>query len=82
MKCAYRIPDIPWYNRCVNVALQRLWTTEQILVWESRQELRYPFDGVRPIAVAGGIAVHGSIRHNVPAASACEANPASRMLDS
>jgi Uma2 family endonuclease len=49
----------------MNVALQRPWTTEQFLAWEERQELRFEFDGVRPVAMAGGTAAHSAIQRNL-----------------
>ena len=48
----------------MNVAL-RPWTTEQFLEWEARQELRHEFDGVRPMARAGGKAAHAAIQRNL-----------------
>ena len=47
----------------MNVAL-RPWTTAMFLGWEARQEQRHEFDGVRPIAMAGGTA-HAAIQRNL-----------------
>jgi hypothetical protein len=49
----------------MSVTLQRPWTTEQFLAWEERQELRFEFDGVRPVAMAGGTAAHSAIQRNL-----------------
>jgi len=38
---------------------------EQFLAWEDRQELRYEFDGFRPVAMTGGTAVHAAISRNI-----------------
>ena len=48
----------------MNVALRR-WTTEQFLEWEERQELKYEFDGVQPIAMSGGTAAHSITQRNL-----------------
>jgi Uma2 family endonuclease len=44
------------------------WTLERFLEWEERQELRYEFDGFRPIAMTGGTQGHDVIQVNVVAA--------------
>ena len=49
----------------MNIAMRRPMTLEQFLAWEDRQELRYEFDGFRPIAMTGGTAVHAAIQRNV-----------------
>ncbi len=49
----------------MNVALRKPMTVEQFLAWEDQQELRYEFDGVQPIAMAGGTAAHAAIQRNV-----------------
>lgn len=49
----------------MNVALRRSMTVEQFLAWEERQDLRYEFDGFRPIAMAGGTAAHAAIQRNL-----------------
>jgi Uma2 family endonuclease len=41
------------------------WTIERFLAWEERQELRYEFDGFRPIAMTGGTAGHDAIQINI-----------------
>jgi Uma2 family endonuclease len=40
-------------------------TLEQFLTWEERQELRYEFDGIRPIAMVGGTIAHSTIQANL-----------------
>ena len=45
----------------MNVALRPTMTLEQFLRWEERQELRYEFDGIRPIAMTGGTKAHSLI---------------------
>ena len=49
----------------MNVAMRRPMTLEQFLAWEERQELRYEFDGFRPVAMAGGTAAHSAIQRNL-----------------
>lgn len=49
----------------MNVALCQTMTVEQFLAWEERQELRYEFDGVRPLAMTGGTAAHAAIQRNL-----------------
>jgi Uma2 family endonuclease len=40
-------------------------TLAEFLEWESKQELRYEFDGAQPIAMAGGTAAHNRIQRNL-----------------
>ena len=49
----------------MNVAMQKAWTVEQFLAWEEKQELRYEFDGARPIAMTGGTYEHDAIQVNL-----------------
>jgi Uma2 family endonuclease len=49
----------------MNVALHRPWTMERFLAWEETQELRFEFDGVRPIAMNGGTVAHSVIQRNL-----------------
>jgi hypothetical protein len=49
----------------MNVALPPAWTIERFLAWEERQQLRQEFDGVRPVAMAGGTAAHAAIQRNL-----------------
>lgn len=49
----------------MNVARRKSMTLSQFLAWEERQELRYEFDGFRPIAMTGGTAAHAAIQRNI-----------------
>ena len=40
----------------MNLALRKPMTLAEFLEWEERQPLRYEFDGVGPVAIAGGTA--------------------------
>ena len=51
----------------MNVALRKPMTLEEFLAWEEQQELRYEFDGVGPVAMAGGTAAHDRISLNLAA---------------
>lgn len=54
----------------MNVALRQRMTVEQFLRWEERQELRYEFDGLRPVAMTGGTEAHSLIQVTLLAALA------------
>jgi Uma2 family endonuclease len=49
----------------MNVALQKPWTVDAFLAWAGAQDGRYEFDGVRPVAMAGGNARHSLIINNI-----------------
>jgi Uma2 family endonuclease len=49
----------------MNLALRRPMTLAEFLEWEERQELRYEFDGVGPVAMTGGTFAHASIQRNL-----------------
>ena len=49
----------------MTVALRRPMTLEEFLAWERRQELRYEFDGARPVAMTGGTVEHSEIATNL-----------------
>jgi Uma2 family endonuclease len=49
----------------MTVAVRKPMTTDQFLAWEERQELRYEFDGVQPLAMTGGTAAHAAIQRNL-----------------
>lgn len=49
----------------MNVALRKALTVSQFLAWEERQPLRHEFDGVAPVAMAGGTAAHARIQRNL-----------------
>jgi Uma2 family endonuclease len=42
----------------------------EFLAWEERQQLRYEFDGLQPIARTGGTAAHAFIQRNIAVALA------------
>lgn len=52
----------------MNLALRQDMTLAEFLAWEDRQELKYEFDGVGPVAMAGGTAAHAAIQGNLAAA--------------
>ena len=52
----------------MNVALRARMTRDEFLDWEDRQELRYEFDGVQPIAMTGGTRAHSAIQGNLAVA--------------
>ncbi len=37
----------------------------EFLEWEERQELKYEFDGIQPIAMTGGTAAHAAVQRNL-----------------
>ncbi len=45
----------------MNVAVKPTWTAERFLDWVETQDGRYEFDGIRPVAMAGGNANHDNI---------------------
>ncbi len=49
----------------MNVALRKPMTLTEFLAWEERQELRYEFDGIQPVAMTGGTLAHDLITYNV-----------------
>ena len=49
----------------MNVALRRPMRLEEFLEWERRQDLRYEFDGTRPVAMTGGTVAHSVIATNL-----------------
>jgi len=63
------IKDTPVRNRAtipaMNLAVPRPMSLTQFLAWEERQELRYEFDGTRPIAMVGGTRAHAAIQRNL-----------------
>ena len=42
----------------MNLAVRKPMTLAEFLAWEERAEQRYEFDGVDPVAMAGGTATH------------------------
>lgn len=49
----------------MNLAVRTPMSLAEFLEWESKQDLRYEFDGVQPIAMAGGTAAHTRIQRNL-----------------
>jgi Uma2 family endonuclease len=49
----------------MNVAMRQSLRLEDFLAWEARQELKYEFDGFRPVAMTGGTAAHSLIGRNL-----------------
>ena len=49
----------------MSTALRRPATLEEFLAWERRQELRYEFDGIQPVAMTGGTVEHSVIATNL-----------------
>ncbi len=49
----------------MNIALRKPWTINEFLAWEERQEPRYEFDGVQPVAMVGGTVNHNLTAGNV-----------------
>jgi Uma2 family endonuclease len=49
----------------MNVLARPPMSLQQFLAWEKRQELRYEFDGLRPIAMNGGTIAHAAIQINL-----------------
>lgn len=52
----------------MTIALPRPWTAERFLTWAARQEGRYEFDGIQPVAMTGGTARHNRMTLNIQAA--------------
>jgi len=52
----------------MNLALRKPMTLAEFLEWEERQELRYEFDGIGPVAMTGGTYGHSTIQGNLAAA--------------
>ncbi|MGH7155076.1 MAG: hypothetical protein ACREF3_14225, partial [Acetobacteraceae bacterium] len=51
----------------MTVAQRRPMTLPQFLAWEERQELRYEFDGLQPVAMTGGTLRHEAIGNRLRA---------------
>ncbi len=49
----------------MNLALRKPMTLAEFLDWDSRQDVRYEFDGMQPIAMVGGTFAHASIQRNL-----------------
>ncbi len=51
----------------MSAPILQAWTLEQFLAWEEGQEMRWEFDGVRPVAMTGGTLEHETIGTNLRA---------------
>jgi Uma2 family endonuclease len=49
----------------MDVAVQKTWTQERFFAWAQAQDVRYEFDGFRPVAMTGGTAAHSRVRLNL-----------------
>ena len=49
----------------MNLALRKPMTLDEFLAWEERQELRYEFDGLQPVAMTGGTDAHSALTGNL-----------------
>jgi len=49
----------------MNLAVRKPMSLAEFLEWEDRQELRYEFDGVEPVAMTGGSLRHAAIQRNL-----------------
>jgi Uma2 family endonuclease len=49
----------------MSVALRQPMTLAEFLTWEERQELRWEFDGIQPVAMTGGTVEHEIIARNI-----------------
>jgi Uma2 family endonuclease len=52
----------------MNLAVRKPMSLAEFLEWEERQELRYEFDGVEPVAMTGGSVGHATIQANLAVA--------------
>src|SRR3984885_16014002 len=59
----------PMRNRAslspMNLTAPKPMTLAEFLKWEERQDLRYEFDGVAPVAMTGGTAGHATVQRNL-----------------
>ena len=49
----------------MNLAVRKPMSLAEFLEWEERQELRYEFDGIEPVAMTGGSVGHATIQANL-----------------
>ncbi len=52
----------------MNLAVRKPMSLAEFLEWESRQVLRYEFDGFQPVAMTGGTRAHADIQANLATA--------------
>jgi Uma2 family endonuclease len=50
--------------------LQKVWTQDQFLSWIEKQDRRYEFDGMQPVAMTGRTVNHGDVQRNLTVALA------------
>ena len=50
----------------MNLAVRKPMSLAEFLEWEERQELRYEFDGIEPVAMTGGSVGHATIQQISP----------------
>src|SRR5476651_1613502 len=64
------VPDVAVHaiDAAMSVARELPMTVETFLDWESRQEVKYEFDGFHTVAMTGGSFEHGTIQVNLIAA--------------
>jgi hypothetical protein len=49
----------------MNMAPRKPMMLREFLAWEERQELRYEFDGLQPVAMTGGTIGHDRVTFNL-----------------
>jgi Uma2 family endonuclease len=54
----------------MSAPLQRAWTQDEFFAWAQKQDRRYEFDGVQPIAMTGGTNDSGDLLRNLTVALA------------
>ena len=63
----------------MSVGRRKPMSLEEFLAWEERQELRYEFDGLRPIAMTGGSSAHARVQRNLAISIGGRRFPISRL---
>ncbi|HEY4250123.1 MAG TPA: Uma2 family endonuclease [Roseomonas sp.] len=51
--------------QAMNMAFRKPMSLQDFLTWEQRQELRFEFDGLQPVAMTGDTAAHAIIQRNL-----------------
>jgi Uma2 family endonuclease len=54
----------------MSASLQRAWTQDEFFAWAQKQDRRYEFDGVQPVAMTGGTVDSGDLLRNLTVALA------------
>lgn len=49
----------------MSAVLHQPMTVEEFIAWEEKQELRYEFDGIAPVAMTGGTYAHDAVQINL-----------------